>query len=133
MNNSTNENHQNSYNQNPYSPNSCGENPDFRPNQSYEYDPNGIKEQPKGENLALASMICGILSIVLCCCFGIFSVILGVVAIVLYKKSKDMDGGIASTTAMAGLVCGGIGCIVGVFSIAYWILMLFGIVASVNI
>lgn len=102
----------------------------FKPNQSYEYDPAGIVEESKGDNMALASMVCGILSILLCCCMGIFSLILGIVAIVLYKKSKDKDGGNPSTTAAAGLICGIIGSVIGVFSIAYWVLMFLGIVSS---
>ncbi len=117
-------------NMNEYNQNQNNQNQDFKPNQSYQYDPNGVSQQPKGDNMALASMVCGILSIVMCCCMGIFSIILGVAAMILFKKSKDMDGGVASSMALVGMICGIIGCVTGVFSIAYWILFFMGIVSS---
>lgn len=35
-------------------------------------------------------LILGILSIVTCCCYGIFGIIIGVVALVLYKQDKAL-------------------------------------------
>lgn len=62
-----------------------------------------------GKGLAIASLILGIASIVLCCCTYI-TVILGVAAIVCAIISKKQGG---SGMATAGLVCGIIGVIIG--------------------
>lgn len=82
------------------------------------------KGQSKG--LGIASMVCGILSIVTICCLGIiFSLygsiplVLGIVAVVLgimqivKNESKGM--------AIAGVICGGIGIVLAlIFMIIYF-------------
>ena len=56
--------------------------------------------------MAIASMVCGIVSIVICCCeyiaipLGIVAVVLGVLSI---KKGQGGKG-----MAIAGIVCGGV-------------------------
>ena len=65
--------------------------------------------KPEGGNIgvAIASMVCGIISI-LCCCLWLFSAILSVAAVVLgiITLSKKYDG---KGMAIAGIVTGGIG------------------------
>lgn len=39
---------------------------------------------------ATAVLVLGILSIVTCCCYGIPGIIMGIIALVLYKKDKAM-------------------------------------------
>lgn len=72
-------------------------------------------------NMALASMIIGILSIVLsCCCY--LGVILGSLAVILAGLSRvdeKMTG-----QAMAGLATGIIGILFGTGSIFVWIALL---------
>lgn len=74
-------------------------------------------------NMALASMIIGILSIVLsCCCY--LGVILGSLAVILAGLSRideKMTG-----QATAGMVTGIIGILFGVGSIFVWIALLNG-------
>ena len=69
--------------------------------------------QPTGKGLAIASMVCGILSIVLCC-FTYVSVILSVVAIVLgiVSKKKTTEG---SGMALAGIITGAAALLITVF------------------
>ena len=65
--------------------------------------------------------MCGICSIVFCWCYGIVGLILGIVAIALSMRSKNLDGGVTNGMAKAGLVCGIIGTIFGVLYIIYLI------------
>ena len=73
-------------------------------------------EQKTGKNFAIASLVCGILSIVLCCCNGFIPLILAVVAVVMAilqsKKDGRMDG-----KAVGGLVTGIIGAFIALVSI----------------
>ncbi len=56
----------------------------YDPSQSQYYSPEGNKEPAGGGNIgiAIASLVCGILSLI-CCCTGLFSAILAVAAVVL--------------------------------------------------
>lgn len=67
---------------------------------------------PAGKGMAIGSMVCGILSIVLCC-FTYISVILSIVAIVLgiISKKKTTEG---SGMALAGIITGGVGLLITV-------------------
>lgn len=60
--------------------------------------------------LAVGSMVCGILSII-CCCFGFFSLVLSIAAIVLgiISINGKYDG---RGMAIAGIITGGIGALV---------------------
>ena len=63
-----------------------------------------------GKGLAIASMICGIASIVLCC-FTYFALILSIAAIVLgiVSKKKTTEG---SGMALAGIITGAVGLLI---------------------
>ena len=78
--------------------------------------PNGevINGEPKESGKAKASMICGIIGLILCaigciCCIGYAGVPLAIIAIVLAMMSKSETDGELSGAAKAGLVCGIIG------------------------
>lgn len=79
--------------------------------------------EQKKNNMAMASMILGILSIVLsCCCFMGF--MLGAMAILFARLSKvdfRMEG-----KATAGMVTGIIGMVLGVVSMILWITLTAG-------
>lgn len=64
----------------------------------------------QGTGLGIASMVCGILSIVLLCCVPYAPIILGIVAIVLgiVQIVKNEKKGMA----IAGIVCGAVGLVV---------------------
>ncbi len=64
-------------------------------------------EARTSEGLAIASLICGILSIVCCCC-NLLGLMLGIAAIVCAVLAQRRG---SSGMAVAGLVCGIIGCL----------------------
>ena len=72
-----------------------------------------LENKPSG--LAIASMVLGIVSIVLCCCFpmGTMGLILGIVAL---KKVNDGTGD-GKGMAIAGIVLNGICTVAGVINI----------------
>lgn len=73
----------------------------------YAADQKETKQGGGNIGFAIASMICGILSIV-CCCFTLFSAVLAVAAIVLGSVTlcSKFDG---KGMAIAGIITGGIG------------------------
>ena len=87
-------------------------NNDFNYNYNYNNTPNNLDNSPNNRIYAVASLVCGILSI-LCCCLDWIAAVIGVGAIVLFALdryfNKKSDG-----LAIAGLVCG----IVGIILIA---------------
>ncbi len=103
MNNYPNGYNQNNYNQNSYNQNNYNQNSYNQNNYSQNnYRPNNSK------GYAIASMVCGICSILTCWCYGIIGLICGVCAIAFYFVLKNKR---ISTRGMAtaGLVCGIIG------------------------
>ena len=81
---------------------------------------------------SIVSLILGILSLPMCFCYGIFSILLGIAAIVLgILAKKDVTagrvGGPSGGMALAGLICGIVGVCLGLIFI---ILLIIGIVAS---
>lgn len=80
------------------------------------------QEEKASEGLAIASLICGILSLVCCCC-NLLGLALGIAAIVCAVLAQRRG---SSGMAIAGLVCGIIGCL---FSMAVLVMV---IVLSLN-
>ncbi len=74
------------------------------PQQPYGGDPYGTAPQDK-KGFAIASMVCGIVSIVTCCCeyiaipLSIVAIVLGIISIKKQESGKGM--------AIAGIACGG--------------------------
>lgn len=64
-------------------------------------------EDKQADGLAIASLICGILSIVSCCCC-MLGLMLGIAAILCAVLSQRRR---STGMAIAGLVCGIIGCV----------------------
>lgn len=66
----------------------------------------GVPAKVPGKGMAIAGMVCGIVSIVLCS----YGVILGILGIVFgcIAKSKGYRGGMAT----AGIVCGAVGLVI---------------------
>lgn len=97
-------------------------------NNTYSYNQQGgyqMEEPKKSSGLAIASMVCGILSIVLCCIWYL-SVVLAIVAVVLgiVSNVKGMGG---RGMAIAGIVTGVVGV---VLSIGLIILAAIGIAST---
>ena len=67
--------------------------------------------------MAIGSLICGIVGILMCCCCGIGAIV-GIVGIILAICSKKSNGGKMSGMALAGLICS---IVAIVFGAGYWI------------
>ncbi len=100
----------------------------YQSQSTYQSQPTGyyassesIQVQGGNVGLSVASMVCGILSI-LCCCFTFFGFVLAVAAIVLgiicLKNNYEGKG-----MAIAGIICGGI---------SVFLLILFAIIGGVT-
>lgn len=110
-----------------YDPNAQYGMPDYnQPYQSYQPYQGNIYAQPGESNSAngkaVASLVCGIFSLLLCCCYGVPAIILGIIAIVLAVLSKKDNMGQMPGMAVAGLVLGIIGIVMGVIYILVLIL-----------
>lgn len=77
-----------------------------------------------GQGASVASLVCGILSIVFCWCYGIVGLILGIVALVMYNGAKNQTGGMPNGMAKAGFICGLIGSILSALYLIYYILVI---------
>jgi len=92
----------------------------------YSAPPGGPADEEKMHPLAIVSLVAGILSIPMCCCWGggalpgIVAVITGFMAMSQINQDPLMKG---RGLAIAGLVCGGVGVILG---LGYWIMVLVG-------
>ena len=63
----------------------------------------------------IISLVCGILSIIFCCCCNFLSIVLGIAAIILaiVSKSNSADSKF-SGIALGGLICGIVGLTIGI-------------------
>jgi hypothetical protein len=95
--------------------------------------PAGVYGPPrKSSGVAVASMILGIVSIVFCWCYGIVSVICGILALVFYNNAmRDIEAGRSPVSsagmAKAGRICGIIGLLLG---IGFWVVVIIGLAAD---
>lgn len=92
------------------------------------YQNNTVYQQPpvtpgnsgKASGTQIASLVLGIISILLCCCYGAPSLILGIIGLVCgIKGNKENKNGVGT----AGIVCSIIGLIMGVASLIYYIIV----------
>ena len=90
---------------------------------------NNIYAQPgegNGDTKAIISLVLGIISILVCCCYGVVSVILGIAAIVLAVLAKKDNMGKMPGMALGGLICGIIGLLLGLTVLVFWIIGIAG-------
>lgn len=107
-------------------PGAPGPDPQQPPQNPYEQPAHGgagAMGQPQGQNntLGLIAMILGIIAIPLGLCCGLFGSPFGIAAIVLgFLGKKKADEGQASNRgqAMAGIICGAVGIVLGIISVA---------------
>ena len=100
------------------------------------YQQQAYQQMPQytpGHGAGIASMICGILSIVFCWCYGIVGLVLGIVALAMYSKSKRMNNGFITGMAKAGMVCGIIGSILSGLMLVYFIIAIAAGVLSTSL
>lgn len=84
--------------------------------------PQGDKGGNPTNGLQIAGLVCGILAICTCCCYGLPAVILGTAGLIcaIMGNNRGKTG-----VGTAGLVCSIIGLILGVIGVVYyvWIIM----------
>ena len=85
---------------------------------SYNQMQSPYEQQPRGSGCAIAALVCGILSVVTCCCSPIINIPFAVAALIcggFGLKSRDRG------MAVAGMILGGAGLLLGViyFAIAF--------------
>ena len=68
------------------------------------FNPNPVPQANPNNGMAIGSLICGIVGILLCCCCGIGAIV-GIVGLVLAILSRKPNGGKFSGLAIGGLVC----------------------------
>lgn len=85
--------------------------------------PMGGSQKTPGNGPAIASMVCGICSIVFCWCYGVVGLVLGIVALAMWNKSKLMNGGNVLPMAKAGMICGIVGSVLSALYLVYFIIV----------
>lgn len=91
-------------------------------NESSSYNENyyNNNNMPNGNSgLAIASMVCGILSIIFCCCYGIVGLILGIISVILVLNFRKSNNGFLNGQALAGIICATIGIILSLVMFIY--------------
>lgn len=89
-------------------------------NMTFQQPPVTSDNDGKANGLQIASLVLGIISILLCCCYGAPSVIMGIIGLVCgIKGNKENKNGIGT----AGIVCSIIGLILGLISLIYYIIV----------
>lgn len=90
-------------------------------------------EQRKLPN-ATPVLVLGILSILTCCCYGVLGIIIGVIALVLYKQDKQLYDKNPSVyenynNLNTGRILAIIGIVLSILFLVYvlWIISLFGL------
>lgn len=97
-------------------------------NQYYQqpYQPQDIYAKPGegsgSDGWSIAAFVFGILAILTCCCYGISGIVFGIVAIVLACISKSQNGGRMPGLALAGLICGIVGAVLGLLYLGFIVL-----------
>ena len=79
--------------------------------------------QPKTDGKATASMVCGIISVIPCC-WGIVTLVLGIIAVVMASAYVNETGDVDNSKAKAGKICGIIGIIGSVIGLIYVFVLL---------
>jgi len=102
-----------------------------RYNQNQGYNQGNYSQPPvNGQGFAIASLVCGIVSIVLCWCYGIIGLACGIVAIVMRNKFRDLNGGYVNGMAKAGFICACVGTSLSALALVYYILIFAGVFGS---
>ena len=98
-------------------------------NNQYNVKSEKQKIDEKAHNFAIASLVLGIISIVLCCCcWGIITLGCGIAGIVLWYYAKDSEGN-REGMAQAGMICSIVGIVLSV--IVFLLVVVFGVLGSI--
>lgn len=91
---------------------------DYTSNIPYQAPMQGNEKEDRTNGLQIASLVCGIIAILTCCCYGVPAIILGIVGIIcaIIGNGRSRSG-----VGIAGLVCSIIGLIAGIGMLIYYI------------
>lgn len=93
-------------------------------NGHFNYNDNDYRGYTPESPFATASMICGILSIPLCFCYGVIGILCGIAALILFFIYKNRTPGKISSRALAGIICGCIGLVLSIIWLCWTIFVL---------
>lgn len=65
-----------------------------------------MEQNNAGNGYAIASMVCGIVGILIGCCCAMIGILLGGIGVALALYSKKLNGGVMVTFAKVGLILG---------------------------
>ena len=88
---------------------------DYTSNVSYQPQDYGPEKGTNG--LQIAGLVCGILAICSCCCYGVPAVVLGIAGIICASMGNKAG---KSGVGTAGFICSIIGLILGIISTCYY-------------
>ena len=80
-------------------------------------------KQSNPDGKATASMVCGIISVIPCC-WGIVTLVLGIIAVVMANQYTQMTGDTENSKAKAGKICGIIGIVGSAIGTIYALVLL---------
>lgn len=101
--------------------------------QSQGYNPENYGQpSSNGQGFAITCLVCGIVSIVLCWCYGIIGLACGIVAIVMRNKFRNLNGGYVNSMVKAGFICACVGISLSALSLVYYILIFARVFGSFN-
>lgn len=115
------------YNQQGYNPQGYGQQgynqQGYVPQGYYQpgYDYSSVTEPKKSNTKSVISLVLGIVGLVLCCCMGAPSVVLGILGVVLAVLSRNDNGGKFDGMAIGGLIVSIIAFIFGLISLCYFL------------
>ena len=90
---------------------------DYTSNIPYQQNANDFSSDSEANGLQIAGLVCGILAICSCCCYGVPAVVLGIAGIICAAMgNKSSKNGVGT----AGMVCSVIGLILGVLASVYY-------------
>lgn len=91
---------------------------DYTSNVSYQ--PQNFEPEKSTNGLQIAGLVCGILAICSCCCYGVPAVILGIAGIICASMgNKNGKSGVGT----GGFVCSIIGLILGIVATIYYVMV----------
>ena len=94
---------------------------DYTANIPYQQSANDFGSDNAANGLQIAGLVCGILAICSCCCYGVPALIFGIAGLICAvmgnKRSKNGVG-------TAGMVCSIIGLILGAIAIVYYAMVI---------
>ena len=85
---------------------------------------NNYNNYENDSGYSVAALVLGILSIILCCCYGIVGITLGILGLVFALKYKKSNNGKMNAPATIGLICSIIGLILSTIMLIYTIYVL---------